>query len=238
MPRKVDPHWGEDGYGPEDDDHQPWRPVELGDAELADLAGMLGIDPASRNGEHLRSVIIDIGNTYRRWHKRGAGAFDRAHARTALEELLAADRIDHAAITVLNERALQCVYDSLLSMNPAPIGLDDSITRALMENRIDEGTLRQAVQDAVIRLKETHGPERDGGLAWAVAELCKVYEQATGRRTTHSNKANDLGYRQEPQSEAGRFVFRCFRIIDAKIRPHLLSHALRLFVESARRRSP
>ena len=238
MPRKVDPHWGEDGYGPEDDDHQPWRPVELGDAELADLAGMLGIDPASRNGEHLRSVIIDIGNTYRRWHKRGAGAFDRAHARKALEELLAADRIDHAAITVLNERALQCIHDSLLETSPSPVGPNDSIIKALMENGIDEAMLRQAVLAAVIRLKETHGPDRKGELAWAVAELCKVYEQATGRQTTHSNKRNDLGYLQEPQSEAGRFVFRCFRIIDAEVRPHLLSHALRLFVENARRRSP
>lgn len=238
MPRKVDPRWGEDGYGPEDDDDQSWTPVELSDAELAELAGMLGIDPAFPDAVSLRASITDIGNSYRRWHGRGAGAFRREEARAALEELLGFDRIDYAAITALNERALQCVHDSLLRLYPEIVISGDSVTMALMENRIDEATLRRAIGDAITRLKATKGPEREGELAWAVAELCEVYQKATGRPATHSNKGDDLGYRQEPQSEAGKFVSRCFRIIDDGVHPQKISRALRHYINSPRRQRP
>lgn len=227
MPRKVDPRRGEDGY----DD---WLPVTLADAEAAALAGMLGIDPGSSRVDDLRSAVADIGNTYWRWRGRGAGAFDRAQARRALEDLLAAGRVDYAALTALNERALQCVHDSLLMMRLAPVSRGDSVMVALMEGRLDEATLRHAVHDAIARLKAKKGPEREGELAWAVAELCRLYEALKGRPATHSNKGKYVLYQDEPQSKAGLFVRACFQLIDPSVLPSRVSHSMRLFIESRR----
>lgn len=193
---------------------------------------MLGIDPASSKADELRSAVTDIGDTYRRWKDRGAGAFDRGHARRALEELLAAGRIDYAALTALNERALQYVHDSLLMTRLPPIGPGDSVTAALIENRIDEATLRRAVQDAISRLKAKKGPDCEGKLAWAVAEMCRLYEELAGRRATHSSKGERMAYEQEPRSEAGQFVRQCFRSIDGKVGAVKISRAMRHFIES------
>jgi len=225
MPRKVDPRRGEDGY-----EKDP-VPITPGDAEVEALATMLGIDPPSSKVEELRSAVIDIGNAYRRWKRRGAGAFDRAQARRALEELLAADRIDNAAVTALNERALHCLLDSLLMASPSPAGPGDCVTVALFEDRIDEAPLRDAVRDAVARLKATKGPDRDGDLAWAVTELCRLYEEMTGRPATHSSKGEHMAYEQEPRSEAGRFVRECFRSIDDGVGAAKISRAMRHFIK-------
>ncbi len=225
MPRKVDPHWGEDGY-------DGWLPVTLADAEVADLAKMLGIRPGSLKSDDLQSAITYIGNAYRRWKNRGAGAFSRAEARRALEMLLEIDHIDYAVLTTLNERAFQCVHDSLIMTKPAPVDLGDSVVRALMEKRLDGALLRHAVKDAIARLKAMKGPERDGDLAWAVAELCRLYEEATGRRATHSSKDKDITYQQEPHSEAGQFVRMCFRLIDEKASATQINRALRYFIEN------
>lgn len=227
MPRKVDPRWGEDGY-------EDWFPVTLSDAEAAKLSGVLGIDHASSRADDLRSAVADIGDTYRRWHGRGAGAFNRAQARKALEDLLAAGRVDYAALTALNERAFQCVHDSLLMMKPALVNPGDTVMRALMKGRLDEATLRHAVRDAIARLKAKKGPEREGELAWAVAELCRLYEEMTGRRATHSSKGEHMAYQQEPHSKAGQFVRMCFRRIDDKARDSQISQALRHFIKSRR----
>lgn len=230
MPRKVDPRWGEDGYGA-DDDHEPWTPVKLDDAELADLAEMLDIDPASSTAGELRSAVACVGDTYRRWKGRGATAFTRPEARKALENLLTANHLDCAALTALNERALQAAHDSLLWLHPEIPNSGDSVTKAIMENRIEEATLRQAMLDAISRLKETRGPDRDGELAWAVAELCEVYEEAARRQATLSNKAKDLSYQQEPKSEAGQFVRQCFRTIDASVSATRINRAMRFFIK-------
>lgn len=226
MPRKVDPRWGKDGY------EEDWSPITLDDAEVAVLARTLEIDPESSKADELRSAVTDIGDTYRRWKDRGAGAFDRAHTRQALEGLIATNLIDYAALTALNERALQCVHDTLLMMSPPPVGPGGSVTVALTEDRIDEATLRQAVQDAVARLKAKKGPERQGEIAWAVAELCSLYEELTGRRATHSSKGERMAYVQEPRSDAGRFVRQCFLSIDKTVGAVKISRAMRHFIES------
>ena len=225
MPRKVDPRPGEDGY------EKGCLPVILTDAEAVVLAGMLKGGPEPPHADDVRSAVADIGNTYRRWNDRGAGAFSRAEARKALEDLLVAGRFDYAALTALNERALQNVHDSLLMTNPAPVRPDDSVTVALMEGRIDEAALRLAVLDAVARLKSRKGPDREGELAWAVAELCGLYEKVTDQRATHSSKGEHLAYQQEPRSEAGGFVRQCFRSIDDQVPAVKISRAMRHFIE-------
>ena len=225
MPRKVDPHWGKNGY------ETDWLPVELNGDQTERLARSLGVDPSSSKADELREAITDIGNTYRRWKDRGAAAFSRAQARHALEELLTDGSIHTAALTALNERALQCLHNSLLMTKPPPVEGGDSVTAALFEGRLDEATLRRAVQGAVDRLKKRKGPDRDGELGWAVAELCRVYEEQTGRKATHSSKGKHMAYVQEPQSEAGRFVRQCFLLIDAKASAAKISGALRAFGE-------
>lgn len=224
MPRAVDPKWGEDGY----DD---WPLFELSAAAAAALARTLDIDPNSPRVADLRVAVTDIANTYRRWKGRGAGAFSRAEARKALEQVLEAELIDYAALTALNERALQCLMDSLLTMRPAPVRRGGSVLSALMEGRIDEAKLRSAVRHAIERLKASKGRDRQGELSWAVAELCRLYEDVTSEKATHSNKGQHLAYEQEPRSKVGRFVTECVRLMDPEIGPSRISRAMRHFIE-------
>jgi len=225
MPRKVDPRWGEDGFG-------DIEPVCLNDDQARELAAILGFSPDSPQVADIRFAVDDIGTTYRNWRRRGASAFTRAAARKALEEILRTKNIDYAALTSLNERALHCVHDTLLMMKPAPVGSGDTVFAALTEDRLDEEVLRTAVLGGIKRLKAKKGPEREGDLAWAVAELCRLYEEVTTLKATHSSKGEHMAYQQEPQSEAGQFVRMCFRQIDDRVSHTQISRALRFFIES------
>ena len=225
MPRKVDPRWGEDGY-------HDWFPITLTDAQAAALAGVLDIDLASSKVKLLRYDVAYIGDAYWRWKGRGASAFSRAEARKALEDLLKAEHVDYAALTALNERAFQSVFDSLCMMKPALISPDDSVHSALSEGRLDEEVLRKAMRTAIDWLKAQKGPGKKGELAWAVDKLCRIYEDLTGRKATHSTKGEHTGYVQEPRSRAGRFVQACFALIDSHVTDAELSRAMRQFIES------
>ena len=225
MPRKVDPRWGEDGFG-------DIEPVCLKDDQARELAAILGFSPDSPKVADIRFAVDDIGTTFRNWRKRGASAFTRAEARKALEEILRTKNIDYAALTSLNERAFQCVHDTLLMMKPAPVGSGDTVIVALTEDRLDEEVLRTAVLRGIKRLKAVKGPEREGDLAWPVAELCRLYEEVTTRKATHSSKGEHMAYQQEPQSDAGQFVRMCFRQIDDRVSHTQISRALRFFIES------
>lgn len=224
MPRKIDPRWGEDGFG-------DVEPVCLKAGQARELAEILGFASDSSKVADIRSAVDDIGTTYRNWHGRGASAFTRAEARKALEEIHQTSHIDYAALTSLNERAFQCVHDTLLMMAPAPVGRSDTVIAALMENRLDEEVLRDAVRTGIERLKARKGPDREGDLAWAVAELCRVYEGLMGQTATHSNKGEHLAYESGPQSKAGRFVRMCFRHIDPQVRDTQISRGMRLYIK-------
>ena len=228
MPRKIDPHWGEDGFG-------DVEPVSLTADEAGELAAVLEYAADSPQVSDIRSAVQYIGTSYRNWRRRGAAAFTRAEARKALEEILRTDRIDYAALTSLNGRAFQCVHDSLLVMTTAPVSRGDTVIAALMEYRLDEKVVRDAVHTAIERLKASKGPDREGDIAWAVAELCRLYEDLKGRAATHSNKGELLAYQSGPRSPAGRFVKGCIKLIDPRIRETQISRAMRLCIESRKK---
>ena len=227
MPRKVDPRWGEDGFG-------DVEPVCLKAGQARELAAILGFAPESPQVADIRFAVDDIGTTYRNWRGRGASAFTRAEAHKALEEVLQIKHIDYAALTSLNERAFQCVHDTLLMMTPAPVDRGDTVIAALTEERLDEEVLRAAVLGGIERLKAMRGPDREGEIAWAVAELGRLYETLKGRPATHSNKGKYVLYQDEPQSKVGLFVRACFQLIDPSVLPSRVSHGMRLFIESRR----
>lgn len=225
MPRKDDPRWGEDGY-----ENYPTL-MQLSDDEAAELARMLGLDPASEKAKALRSDVKTIGDDYRRWKTAGASAFTRAEARKALEQLLDQERITPAALRSLNWRAQNCVYDALLEMGIPPITSEAFLTVSFYGDQSDQSQVRQAIADAIARLKARKGQERDGDTAFIVAELCRLYERLTGRQVTHSNKGKHMAYEQAPQSDAGQFVHQCFMSIDPELPPSKISLAMRFFIE-------
>lgn len=227
MPRKVDPRWGEDGFS----DVEPFR---LSAGQVSALASMLGLQWPSEKANRLGADLEAIGTQYRNWHRRGPSAFTRAEACRALRALLQAPRLDYAALATLNERALHSVHDALLGMKLS-LGPGESLSTALMADRIEEGTLREAVRAATDRLEATKGPERDGEIAWAVGELCRLYEALTGTHATHSNKGKDLTYEAEPQSDAGRFAKACMACLDPELRDSQVNRGLRHYIESKRR---
>jgi hypothetical protein len=224
MPRKVDPRQGEDGYESEPE------PLVLDEDAMRELADLLGMDENNPAIAQLRTDVEDIGNAYRRWQGRGAGAFSRADARAALKALSSQDHIDSAAVWALNGRALDAMHNELLMMKPSPLQGCGTIVEALDRDLIDEDTLRRAAKDAANRFKAIKGSDRDGELAWAVAELCRLYERLTGERATLSNKGKLLAYVQEPRSKAGRFVSACFGHIDETVLPSKISEAMRHFI--------
>ena len=228
MPRKIDPHRGDDGFG-------DVEPVSLTADQAGKLAAILEFAPDSPQASDIHFAVRDIGTIYRNWRRRGAAAFTRGEARKALEEILRTDRIDYAALTSLNGRAFQCVHDSLLVMTTAPVSRGDTVIAALMKDRLDEKVLRDAVLAAIERLKESKGPDREGDIAWAVEELCQLYEDLTGRAATHSNKGKLLAYQSGSQSQTGRFVKGCIELIDPRIRETQISRAMRLCIESRKK---
>ena len=228
MPRKVDPHWGDDGF------HDP-EPFALTVEQGTELAALIGVEPSSKEAGNLSAAVEDIGTQYNNWHERGPAAFTRAEAREALELLLKRKTcINSATLTGLNGLAYDRFLDALHAIAPAPANPDETVFSALLAGDFSETVLRRAMEHAIEELKAQKGPERQGEVSWVVWELCRLYEKSTGKRATHSNKGKDLGYRQEPQSEAGRFVRQCFKLIDSKVLPSNISQAMRFYVKSRR----
>ena len=95
----------------------------------------------------VRFAVEAIGTTPRHWVGRGGAAFTTTEANKALEEVLQIKHIDYAALTSLNERAIQCVHDTLLMMTPAPVDRGDTVIAALTEDRLDDEVLRSALSD-------------------------------------------------------------------------------------------
>lgn len=228
MPRKVDPHWGEDGF-------EDVKPVELKADQAAELASLLAFAPRSKQASEIQAAVQEIGTCYRNWRRRGAAAFNRAEARESLEQILRRDRLDYGTLSSLNGRAFQCLHDALTMMRPAPVSQGDTVFAALMEDRLAKDVIRAAIHDTIERLKASKGPDREGDIAWAVAELCRLYEVLTGRPATHSNKGKLLAYHIGPRSRAGRFVEACFALIDKEVRATQISSAMRLYVEGRKK---
>ncbi len=81
----------------------------------------------------------------------------------------------------LTKRAFQCVHDSLLLIEPAPDSREDPEFTALIDDRLEEKVLQDAVQTALKRHEVSKGPARIDDIAWAVAELCRLNENLKDR---------------------------------------------------------
>ena len=230
MPRKIDRRWGDDGDPGE-------VSFKLTSDQRRELLEMLGPLPWSAEANAVVRRLEAIGYDFRRYHHCGPAAFTRAQARAALEDLLSFDVIDLGAFWALNERAQHFLYETLLDLYQ---GFDDRgmvVDEALFDNALSDAVLRNAVGHAVERIKSTKGPDKCGEIPWAVWQLCDLYGEVTGKPVTHSNKGKLLAYQSEPRSEAGRFVQRCFKVIDDKVRDTQISSAMRAYVRKRHRKA-
>lgn len=229
MPRKTDPHSGEDGY-----ETVPLRPFDA-DA-VRTLILKFKPDAAQEAVDGLVDEIHDLQQRYWRWRGRGASAFSRAEARKGIELFLAGDAHTWAEISVLNERARDVILNHLLMMKDLlPDETEPTVFQALIEGRVREAVIERAAREALARIKAQKGADTEGDIPYVVAELCVLCENFTGRPVTHFNRSRTADYAPDPQSEGGRFVQAIMQVIDPDIRNTKVSSALRSAVGSRSR---
>ena len=227
MPRKVDAHWGDDGF------HDP-EPFVITDTGARGLLDLLDIDAEDALCEAFKRDVEEIGSQFKNWHKRGPSKFSRAEARKALVDLLRYNRIGHAELTLLNGRAFDYFLNELTIIGAPWDGEDETIFEALIADRIPEDLLRTVIQSAIDFIDKQKGPNREAEIAWVVAELCRVFETYTGRQATHSNKGELLAYETGPQSAAGKFAQSCMALIAPDIGKTQISTAMRRYIGKRR----
>lgn len=192
MTKPKEPRWGEDG----------WSDMSSLEFDGPDLDRW--IDGLSRHAPNLdrdatRQELYSIAISHLCAHERGPEAFTRKQVRDGLEAFLRHPTA-HAA-TQLNGGAECALIDALWSFAPLDeVGADDSVTKALSEQRINETSLRRAAQRA-LQILATPPRKRDGSAAkgpgrprhytleWAVEALCEFWERVTGAKVTSWNSA-------------------------------------------------
>jgi len=223
MPRKVKRHWGDDGW-------YAGEPFCYYGSEVNQIARSVGVELDSIGHRVFLSGLAKIGIYFVERHGQRSEKFTRAESRAELDDLQRARAFDWASLWGLNARAYDHLFFALIDVTSGQKFTRGFMSIDLMDNLIADHYIEEALKLASARLKAIKGPDQEPDLYLAVERLCQLYEALTDKPATHSNKGEDLGYVEEPQSEAGRFVTVCFALIDKKIRPAQISRAMRGYV--------
>ncbi|MDA3887300.1 MAG: hypothetical protein PF443_00580 [Allgaiera sp.] len=220
MPRKTDPRVGE-----RTDD----IPTDFAD-DLVFGEDFYRLIPATVSSECFPDLVDDIRHIVGRflWAKKaGPRRYSRAEAMAALDALMKGGDFSIEALSELNERAWDMLYDEL-----AGSGGDLFMLRHLRTNPVSDAETAAAAMRARKYFEEARpGREVDLALRELVANLCLVWETFTGQDVTLSNKGKHLAYRQEPQSEGGRFILSVIRYFWPDVVPSQVSRELRDYVQ-------
>jgi len=218
MLRKVDPHRNEQT--------QDWPTDFVETFDLPDTIEDLvpgNLSPEQKNLA-LDQIRYALGE-YKWEQEAGPHRYSRAEAAKGLKDLVATGDFTRPALAALNQRAYNLLYD----LTPDP-----DAKRWMLEfdsSEPPEIALRSGVDRVLNMLNANKGPERSVPLYVLVARLCFAFEAATGQPVTHHTKTNDLGYSQEAQSEAGKFVTAIIRATFEDVRPTMINRHLRAFVK-------
>jgi len=220
MPRKIKRHWGEDGeYTGEHFDPTA--------SEIEELFALLGIGADDEQHQYLLENLNYIGQYFRKRHGQRSEKFSRAEARAEIEDLRQSKAFDYFSLSKLNARAHDHLFFALIETTKGHKLTREFMSIDLMDDLIADQDIEEALELASENLKAIKGPGKEPDLYIAVARLCKLYMDLTGKLVTHSNKGERLAYSEESQSHAGQFVTACFALIDSNIRPAQISRAMR-----------
>jgi len=116
----------------------------------------------------------------------------------------------------------------LIVARPRMGAADDPRWKGALIDLVDLSTAAHASSAA------RSGPAGDIAIDRAALRLAVLFEQVAGRPATHSPYDN-LEYRGEPMSAAGRFVRAVFRIVDPAVTPQRIGTALDRAVRELKR---
>lgn len=223
MPRKIKIAWGEDGV-------DGFARVEFEDSQLDRWLEMLDREQTADNRGILQAWLQEIGTSLRGAHRQGPQAFTIKQAKLALNTFLASESVSGPLVMALNGRAEEAINNQLWILRAAQLAEGGSVVLDLMNDRIDEETLREAARRALAQLSLLTGRAKEVDIDWAVRMLCELWEAWTGRDVTLSNKQRLLEYTTKPTSQSGSWIAE---VIEAVLPVHsaaLVSSAMRRYI--------
>jgi hypothetical protein len=191
---------------------------------------MLGREQTADNRGILQAWLQEVGTSLRGAHHQGQQAFTIKQAKLALNTFLASETVSGSLVMALNGRAEEAISNELWILRAAQLAEGGSVVLDLMNDRIDEETLREAARRALAQLSLLTGRAKEVDIDWAVRMLCELWEAWTGRDVTLSNKQRLLEYSTKPTSLSGKWIAE---VIEAIIPGHsaaLVSSSMRRYI--------
>lgn len=228
MPRKIKIAWGEDGV-------DGLARVEFEDSHLDRWLEMLGREQTVDNRGILQAWLQEVGTSLRGAYRQGPQAFTIKQAKLALNTFLALETVSGPLVMALNGRAEEAMTNQLWMMRTTLLDEGGSVVVDLMNDRIDEPTLREAGRRALAQLSQLTGRAKEVDIDWAVRMLCELWEAWTGQDVTLSNKQRLLEYTTKPTSLSGKWIAEIIETIIPDCSEALVSSAMRRYIATRKR---
>jgi len=216
MPRKVDPKWGDDRVYTHETD------IDIDLAAFKKLTSLSNFTDWSR----LERELQDLSRRYAGWKYQNKNGPSRAEARAALEQLRATSDYSGTMFSLLNSRAQTALLDALATVAPRKAEEETNFSR-ILSGKLEKSIIDQAIDAAIIKLKEQTGPDPDHDFELLVQLLCEVFTNITGQTPTYFLDPAD----EKLASEAGVFIVNAMKQIDPTVPSSRIKTALRGWVQ-------